>query len=380
MILIGLASVLAAIVATLPASIIARFLPPGIVAEEFSGSVWHGSAGKIRVTGRDAGALEWWLHPASLLGMVLSADLHWVKVGFVIDAAVKVDRHGFAAHGIKGGGPIEDLRDLGVAAGWRGIAEIHLSKLQGDFASPHSAVGDLKVSNLTAAQFADGANLGGYLLQIPEGSAGTDGTSGQVTDTGGPLEAQITLHYTAKDRASSSLERCASAPRRRPRCAASCRISRSIAGAIRRVESPWIWNSLSRSDCACLPHVEEIQLVAVEISKVAGVETVAARPRSSFILGAEFKGLAVQCIDLGRAIDHQRNHDAIAHRGGFLVEGFGNPQSGLILAHRPGDELLGFHHAFAAHCPQQRIVERRRARQIVGTECDVADHDVPPWC
>ena len=145
--------------------------------------------------------------------MVLSADLHWVKVGFVIDAAVKVDRHGFAAHGIKGGGPIEDLRDLGVAAGWRGIAEIHLSKLQGDFASPHSAAGDLKVSNLTGAQFPDGANLGGYLLQIPEGSAGS--ASGQITDTGGPLEAQISLHYTAKDRAlilSGTLRERAEAP------------------------------------------------------------------------------------------------------------------------------------------------------------------------
>ena len=58
MILIGLAAVVAAIVATLPASLIARFLPPGIAAEEFSGSVWHGSAGKIRVTGRDAERLN----------------------------------------------------------------------------------------------------------------------------------------------------------------------------------------------------------------------------------------------------------------------------------------------------------------------------------
>jgi hypothetical protein len=216
MILIGLAAVLAAIVTFLPASIIAHFLPPGVAAEEFSGSVWHGSAGKIRFNGRDAGALEWWLHPASLLGMTLSADLHWVKVGFVIDAAVKVDRHGFAARDIKGGGPIENLQDLGVAAGWRGIADVHLSALQGDFAAPHAAVGDLKVSNLTAAQFADGADLGSYLLKIPEGSAGADGNaSGQITDTGGPLEAQIAFHYTAKDRAlilSGTLRERADAP------------------------------------------------------------------------------------------------------------------------------------------------------------------------
>jgi hypothetical protein len=220
MILIGLAAILAAIVAFLPASIIAHFLPPNVAAEEFSGSVWHGSAGKIRFNARDAGALEWWLHPASLLAMTLSADLHWVKVGFVIDAAVKVDRHGFAARDIKGGGPIEDLQDLGVAAGWRGIADVHLSTLQGDFAgagaAPRAAAGELKVSNLTAAQFADGADLGGYLLKISEGSAAADGSAGgQITDTGGPLEAQITLHYTAKDRTlilSGTLRERADAP------------------------------------------------------------------------------------------------------------------------------------------------------------------------
>ncbi len=59
MILIGLAAVLAVVVAALPASLVARFLPPWIHAEDFSGSIWHGSAGKISVDSRDAGALEW---------------------------------------------------------------------------------------------------------------------------------------------------------------------------------------------------------------------------------------------------------------------------------------------------------------------------------
>jgi Type II secretion system (T2SS), protein N len=201
MIVIGLAAILAAVVATLPASIIAHFLPPGVAADEFSGSLWHGSVGKIRVNARDAGALEWWLHPVSLLGMTVNADLHWVKVGFVIDAAVAIDRHGFTARDIKGGGPIEDLRDLGVAAGWRGVADVHLSTLQGDFAAPRGAVGDIKVSNLASAQFAEGADLGGYDLIFPEGAADPDGNmSAQLTDTGGPLEVEITNHFTAKNR------------------------------------------------------------------------------------------------------------------------------------------------------------------------------------
>jgi hypothetical protein len=200
LILIGIAAIATAIVAVLPASIAARFLPPMVVAEDFSGSLWHGSAGRITVNGRDAGALEWRLHPAALLGMALSADVHWVKGGFVIDAAVKIDRQGFAARDVKGGGPIEDLRGLGVAAGWRGSADIHLDTLQGTFTQPLAAAGDIQVSNLAAAQVADGVDLGGYDLRFTQEPAAADGTlSAQLTDTGGPLEVRATIHYSAKE-------------------------------------------------------------------------------------------------------------------------------------------------------------------------------------
>src|SRR6202163_1446722 len=96
-VLVGLAALLAVIIAALPASIITHFLPPSVHAEDFSGSLWHGSAGKISVDARDAGALEWRLHPAALLGMDVAADVHWVKVGFVVGAAVNIDRQGVTA-------------------------------------------------------------------------------------------------------------------------------------------------------------------------------------------------------------------------------------------------------------------------------------------
>ena len=54
--LIGAAALLAVVVAALPASLIARFLPPGVGAEDFSGTIWHGSAGRITAGGRPAGS------------------------------------------------------------------------------------------------------------------------------------------------------------------------------------------------------------------------------------------------------------------------------------------------------------------------------------
>ncbi len=192
---------LAVVICAVPASVVTRFLPPEVHAEDFSGSIWHGSAGKISVDAHDAGALEWRLHPAALLGMQVSADVHWVKVAFVVDAAVNVDRQGFSAHAVKGGGPIEDLRDFGVASGWRGMADIDFSELKSDLVKPLAAVGDIKVSNLTSAQIAQGADLGGYDLRLAAGAVAADGSmTAQLTDTGGPLDVKAVISLSAKER------------------------------------------------------------------------------------------------------------------------------------------------------------------------------------
>jgi hypothetical protein len=201
MVLIGLAAVLAVIAASLPASIITHFLPPSVHAEDFSGSIWHGSAGKISVNARDAGALEWRLHPKALLGMDVAADVHWVKAGFVVDAAVDIDRLGLTARAVKGGGPIEDLRELGVAEGWRGTADIDFSELKSDLAKPLAAVGGIQVSNLTSAQIAQGSGLGSYELRLADGAVGADGSvTAELTDTGGPLEVKAVIRCSTTER------------------------------------------------------------------------------------------------------------------------------------------------------------------------------------
>jgi Type II secretion system (T2SS), protein N len=198
-ILIGALAVFGVIAAVLPASIAARFLPPTIHAEDFSGTLWHGSAGRITVNGRDAGAIEWWLHPAALFTLHVAANLHWVKASFVIDGAVNLGRASLEAHEVKGGGPLEDLRDFGVPADWRGNATIDFHELRTDFAALQAAVGDIRVADLTASRIAGGANLGGFELRVPAGAVGAAGNlSADLQDTGGPLEVRATVHYTAQ--------------------------------------------------------------------------------------------------------------------------------------------------------------------------------------
>jgi hypothetical protein len=95
---------------------------------------------------------------------------------------------------VVGGGPIEDLRDLGMAGEWRGTTRFKFSVLEVGFdGSLQSAVGELGVTDLSSPQIADGGTLGGYQLDLAKGAI-------ELADTGGPLELRATIHYSVETR------------------------------------------------------------------------------------------------------------------------------------------------------------------------------------
>ena len=197
LILLGALLILLLIVFLLPASLIARFLPKQVQMSDFSGSLLHGAAGSVRVNGQDAGALEWHLHPAALLTLSASADIHWVKVSFVIDGSARIDRHGVTAEQVHGGGPIESLAGLGSAADWRGTAQVSFKELRSDFHRLLSADGTLEVTDLSSTRVAGGDNLGNYQLKLGPASFAPDGAlTADLSDTGGPLEVAAQIHYS----------------------------------------------------------------------------------------------------------------------------------------------------------------------------------------
>jgi hypothetical protein len=190
-------------VCVLPASLLTLVLPPMVRAEDFSGSIWHGSAGRIIAGGRPAGAIEWSIHPLALLGLQVATDFHWVKGGFVLDGSADITRTRLALSGISGGGPLGDLTDFGLGAGWRGSAGVHIAQLRLDLspegAVPTSLVGDITATDLSFPQIASGATLGGYDLRFddPAPASGTD-MSAALRDTGGPLAVNATIQLSMK--------------------------------------------------------------------------------------------------------------------------------------------------------------------------------------
>jgi hypothetical protein len=201
LILLALPFLIAVAIYVLPASLAARFLPPQLHAEDFSGSLLHGAAGKVTVNLRDAGALEWQVHPLALLRLALVVDIHWVKIAFVIDGTADMRVSSVIAHDIRGGGPIDNLTDLGFGNGWRGAAKLNLSEIKSDFRALQSAVGKIDVSDIASPSIAGGSNLGSYELQLAPDSVAADGTlSATVNDTGGPVEAQVQIHFSPTTR------------------------------------------------------------------------------------------------------------------------------------------------------------------------------------
>jgi general secretion pathway protein N len=194
--MLGLIVVLVVVAMTLPASIITHFLPAQATAEDFSGTLWHGSAARLRIASREAGALEWHLHPAALLHLAVDADFHWVKGGFVIDGKAVLNQLGAEAHDLTGGGPIADLRDFGLGQGWRGTARLSLATIRSDFATVTAAQGKIEVFDIAFAQVARGSDLGSYVLQFGPSAVSRDGSiSADLNDLGGPVEALAQIHY-----------------------------------------------------------------------------------------------------------------------------------------------------------------------------------------
>ena len=201
LILLGLIVVSAVVIFALPASLVTRFMPAQVHAEDFSGNLLHGAAGKISVNGRDAGAIEWRLHPLALLRLAIVADIHWVKTGFLIDGTAEIGPGSFAAHDIKGGGPIDNLQSLGFAAGWKGSASLAFTAIKGTFSKLAAAQGTIDVADISSAGIADGSDLGSYELQLGPQSIDPDGTlSATIHDKGGPVEAQAQIRFSAATR------------------------------------------------------------------------------------------------------------------------------------------------------------------------------------
>lgn len=86
----------ATLLVRLPASLLLSHLPADLVCDEPSGTVWHGSCAEVHDGGISVAGVSWTLHPASLLKLMVSADLSSADPNAGGSASITLDRSGEA--------------------------------------------------------------------------------------------------------------------------------------------------------------------------------------------------------------------------------------------------------------------------------------------
>ncbi len=196
--LLGLAAFALALIVVLPARWMNGILPAGVHCGQWSGSIWRGQcleltmsdAGKVMIK---LGSLRWKLRPLALLRLKVSADFQSGWANGQATGRVAVSPGGTLQLRDMVASTLLDPTALGaLPAGWSGRAELTRGEFDWNAGELGRLGGVLQVSGLTDRR---GTLLGSYKLELPAGS--TPPFTGQLTDTGGPVQVEAQFQLAA---------------------------------------------------------------------------------------------------------------------------------------------------------------------------------------
>ncbi len=188
-------------VATLPAQLIrGRAERYGVVAVDYTGSVWSGAATGMAWHGATLGDLRWRLAPLALLRGRLGAHVELTRRdGSVVTDLTVAPGGEIALQSLRLDLPVEAVSTLplGLPQGWRGHARADIAELTLHQGWPQSVRGSVDMDGLIAPPPRN-TSIGSYRALLPDPGAkpgGTPGLTAKVTDKEGPfaVDARLTL-------------------------------------------------------------------------------------------------------------------------------------------------------------------------------------------
>lgn len=194
--LLGLAAFLLALLIVLPASWVGRALPDGVSCAGWRGSIWRGQCEGLtigdgaRVATRVT-TLRWKLHPLALLRLRVAAQFEGVLPQGNAAGRVQAGSGGFIrVDDLEGTFQLDGALAGALPRGWNGRADIHGLQFTWKQGQLGALGGEVVVSDLADGR---GSALGSYRIEFPPSD--TPPFTGQLHDTGGPvqLEAQLQL-------------------------------------------------------------------------------------------------------------------------------------------------------------------------------------------
>jgi hypothetical protein len=190
----GIAAFAVFLVALVPATVLTRWLPPGVVVAGLDGTIWSGRASSVSLQGRVIGATRWSCRPWPLLMLKWSCRVELQPSEGQISASLSGDFNAdeIEARDLTGHLPIALLVGIVTPKGWTGRLDLDVARARLAGGLPQDAEGKLFVRGLKAPG-PDGALLGDFELTIGEGAVGTGTLTGRLSDLGGPLRVRGTI-------------------------------------------------------------------------------------------------------------------------------------------------------------------------------------------
>jgi hypothetical protein len=192
LLLAGGAAFLIALIATLPASLIAGRIGPRLALSGAYGSVWSGGADQVTLDGAPLGALEWTARPSALLRAQLAYHLVLTHPAGHLSGDVAVGLGGaIDASGVEFSLPINALTAIKRPDSWQGAVSGRVDRALVENGWPSALSANLTLSGLRPPGAA--FELGSYALELDPAASKPDTIVGRIKDVSAPLTVRAQL-------------------------------------------------------------------------------------------------------------------------------------------------------------------------------------------
>lgn len=182
------------LVAKFPARVALALAPDDVLVSGISGTIWHGRAGGLLVSGIYLRNVEWQSSPLSLLTGRLKLSISATPANGFVESDVSLGVSGaLRLEDLSAALPLSILADAINVPGLAGSASLQFAELAFADGVPTSADGTLDIANLLIPGLTND-DLGGYRLEF---SNFEDGVIASIEDTDGVVDVAGTVNLGA---------------------------------------------------------------------------------------------------------------------------------------------------------------------------------------
>lgn len=197
---LGVLAYLVLALITLPANVvIPRLQHPGMTLAGLDGTIWKGSAQVLQIGDAHLGSISWNLHVLPLFALRTVADVDLRRTDGFARGRVSAGRWNVRLTDFTASLPLSALPSTVAPGGWSGTFNARLVRLTLAEGWPIDADGTIDILELTGPARRPN-HLGSFRLTFPGETQPSESLTGELRDTGGPLQVTGTVRLDASER------------------------------------------------------------------------------------------------------------------------------------------------------------------------------------